>query len=343
MESRRMVDPLAQRTGTVDDAARLLLKMIAPLRKQGGFFQSETIVNVSSNFMVELDTPLDVQFEEIEFSSFCITFSNGKNCEIVNAQGDAGHGRVLDLGEIGSQASHQEPSLLYRCGEVKRFRDTVGSEELEPLKITEAALLEGDAPIYLNDVNAEIFPSTNVVPRPLKLDIQLQHENNAFISETIRVNINVTGSENKAFTLFHKQKRVKPIRYRESLSRTEFGIVSTGGTTTQKRSPLKYHYNVGEHQLRITFFANLPDDPTDSDKVNTTYSMTSIISISVPFVGDNNLRDEPSTKPPVPLLSSERLEPDFFDEICKAIFYTQIYQKTSVDLTIHNIVCTHID
>ncbi|KAJ9121480.1 hypothetical protein QFC22_002096 [Naganishia vaughanmartiniae] len=363
----------AQRTGTVDDAARLLLEMMAPygskppedprqyqddldvllkttapsttepikviqpsanalsklkfinihplvaqlvldsVKTQVGFLQSESIVNVGTTFMVELYAPSDVQFEELAFSSFSITFSNGQTCEVKHTQNAGQSDRAIDLGEVGSAASPREGNLLFSPGDVKRFRGTIKSAELGPLA----------------------------------LDLKFQHDTAAFISETVLVTITATSSEERDFALFYEveaeEADIEALgdsqqTGRDRLSRQEFGIIPAGASAT-KEITLQYQ-DIGEQQLRINFFATLPDDPTD--KVNTTSFIVSNISISVPFVGDSNIRFEPSVKPPAPLLSSKRLEPDFFDEICRAIFYTRIYQKTPVDLTIHNIEYTHL-
>ncbi|KAJ9095965.1 hypothetical protein QFC21_005327 [Naganishia friedmannii] len=403
----------AQRTGSVDDAARLLLEMMAPygsqppedprqyqddldvllkttapsttepikvvqpsanalIKIQVGFLQSESIVNVGTTFIVELYASADVQFEELEFSSVHITFSNRKTCEIKHISSAAPSDRVLDLGEVGSEVSQREANLLFRPGDVKRFCGTIKSGDLGPLAITEAALIlsrnswtlhlvnkksASDAPVYLDEIDAELSSDTRVIPRPLKLDLQLQHDTKAFLSETIFVNITATSTEEKEFTLFYEVEAEEADSGvlttvslsvevpadssqtgRDRLSRQEFGIIPAGASA-MKEVTLKYH-DLGEQQIRITFFAILPDDP--NDKVNTTSSVLSTISISVPFVGDNDIRFEPSPKPPAPMLSSKRLEQDFFDEICKASFYTKIYQKTPIDLTIHNIEYTHL-
>lgn len=119
--------------------------------------------------------------------------------------------------------------------------------------------------------------------------------------------------------------------------RLDFGEVKPGETISKQIS-LRYA-EAGNHQVRLTFYAGLPEDPMD--RVDTTCSETTTISISIPFEAETLSRYDPSSTPPISLLSPERLKPDFFEKICQAIFYAKICQNTDVDLTIHDINYTH--
>ena len=110
--------------------------MLYSVKTQVGFLQSESIVNVNTTFIVELYAPTDVQFEELGFSSFHLTFSNGKRCEVKHIQNAARGDGALDLGEVGSEISSREANLLFRPGDVKRFRGSIKSGELGPLTVS---------------------------------------------------------------------------------------------------------------------------------------------------------------------------------------------------------------
>lgn len=125
--------------------------------------------------------------------------------------------------------------------------------------------------------------------------------------------------------------------YQDQSPRRDFGQVEKGETNSKEIS-LRYA-DAGDHQLQITFYVDLPEDPTD--RVNTTCIKTCTISISIPFEAEKRLRYDPSSTPSISLLSPERLKPDFFEKIGEAIFYTRIRQNTDVDLVIHNIEYTH--
>lgn len=119
--------------------------------------------------------------------------------------------------------------------------------------------------------------------------------------------------------------------------RLDFGQVKPGEKISQ---PISLRYvDAGDHQLRITFYADLVEDPID--RVDLTCTKTTTISISIPFQANNLSRYDPSATPPISLLSAERLKPDFFEKIAQGIFYTRILQNTDIDLTIHNIEYTH--
>lgn len=126
--------------------------------------------------------------------------------------------------------------------------------------------------------------------------------------------------------------------YQDRSPRLEFGEIKQGETINKKIS-LRY-FDAGDHQLRVTLYAASPEDPTD--RVNTTCFKSTTISISIPFQAETLSRYDPSSTPPVPLLSPERMKPDFFEKICEAIFYAKILQNTGEDLTIHDIKYTHI-
>lgn len=112
--------------------------MLHSVRTQIGFLQSESIVNVGTIFIIELYAPPDVQFEELEFSSFRITFSNGETCEVTHAKTAEQTSQALDLGEMGPEVSQREANLLFRPGDVKRFRGTIKSGDLGPLSVSKS-------------------------------------------------------------------------------------------------------------------------------------------------------------------------------------------------------------
>ena len=51
-------------------------------------------------------------------------------------------------------------------------------------------------------LTSSVLPS--IIPRPLKLDMQILHHTKAFLSETIVVKLPATSTEEKDFTLFYE-------------------------------------------------------------------------------------------------------------------------------------------
>lgn len=125
--------------------------------------------------------------------------------------------------------------------------------------------------------------------------------------------------------------------FEDSLPRQDLGTLESGGSVAAEIS-LTYA-EVGDHKLQIKLHADLPEDP--SDKVDTSITQSTTISISIPFKADYRLRYEASTTAFASLLSLERLKRDFFEKVCEATVYTIISQKTHLDLIIHDIEYKH--
>lgn len=105
------------------------------VRIQAGLLRSEAIVNTDIPFLIELYAPENVQFERLQFNSFCIEFSNGKTCRVDHTESSESNG-CTDLGEVEDEIHTTQADLSFSPGEIKLFRGTVRSSDTGPLEVS---------------------------------------------------------------------------------------------------------------------------------------------------------------------------------------------------------------
>lgn len=92
-------------------------------------------VNTEIPFLVELCVPADVRFEDLQFDTLRLAFSNGKACEVRHAEGSESDSCV-DLGEVSTGKLSLEANLRLSPGEARLFRGTVQSADPGPLEVS---------------------------------------------------------------------------------------------------------------------------------------------------------------------------------------------------------------
>ncbi|KAL7423964.1 hypothetical protein Q5752_001549 [Cryptotrichosporon argae] len=212
-EIRSMWYDCAQRTGSVETAARLLVEMMAPLTARTAFWAASAHVSAAVPFQVALSVPSTVDVSALSFSALHVAFSDDLPDLVVSAKdGDVD---LVDVGTVASEAVEASASLTWQKGRVLVLsglleKATEGQVAVADFKLVlrEAAwtleiklpvkpLMVWHTPRGTYTPSTPLSASTAFVQRPHDVDLRISHLSIALEGERFPITVVVENKDDR--------------------------------------------------------------------------------------------------------------------------------------------------